>query len=123
MSWRKGKKLIKKPLEKELGKHYHISQQGKKSFVASRRLLNRDRLNRDRRQEMIVARQKYKKIKYTVFKYNKRDKLEKIAHLENKDPKAFWSGIKKIINPNKDSSNSITPMRWIEHFSKLLKIT
>ncbi len=120
--WKEGKKYIKKPLENELGKHYHTLLQGKKSFVAAKRLLYRNRENRDRRQEMIIARRQYKKIKYTVFKYNKRDKLEKIAHLENKDPKAFWTGIKKIISPTNDSSNNITPNRWIEHFSNLLNI-
>ncbi len=40
---------------------------------------------------MIVARRKYKKIKYVVFKYSKRDKLAKLASSENKDPKKACS--------------------------------
>ena len=113
---------LKKPLENELGKHFHILQENKKSLVAARRNFNNDKSNRDRRQEFIIARRKYKKIKYTVFKYNKRDKLEKIAHLENKDPKVFWSSIKKIISPGHDSANNVTPNSWVEHFAKLLNI-
>ncbi len=72
---KRGNKYIKKPLELELGPHFNTLKKGKKCFTSARRLYNKDKQNRYRRHEMIVARRQYKKIKYMVFRYNKIDKL------------------------------------------------
>ena len=65
---------------------------------------------------MIVARRQYKRIKYMVFKYNKTDKLQKLAQIENKDPKAFWTGVKKIISPLQETSHNIDPDSWVVEY-------
>ena len=51
-------------------------------------------------------------------------KLNRLADLENSDPKRFWADVNRIIRPRDDSLSSwscIDHGKWVKHFQSLLR--
>ncbi len=75
----------------------------------------------NRRHTLIKCRKTLKRIKYLIDNYKKENNIKKIAALEKKDPKSFWSSIKRLNKHNSITPN-ITPGRWVDHFKQLLNM-
>jgi exonuclease III len=91
----------------------------KREFRKAKRNYNNNKNDNNRRIEFISQRSKYKKIKYLTQRYQKEDKLYKLAMIENKQPNLFWKSIKSLM-PMKTATPQINSTDWISYFSKLL---
>ena len=91
----------------------------KRDFKRAKRHYYNNKLDNNRRIEFIKQRNKYKKIKYLTERYQKDDKLYKLAMIENKQPNLFWKSIKSLM-PKKNAESQIHSKDWISYFSELL---
>ena len=81
---------------------------------------NKDNHNLDRRQNYIREKKNYKKAIYKAKKIAQQYKLNRLADLEQSDPKRFWADIKSILRPRDDSASCIDHGKWLDHFRSLL---
>ena len=81
---------------------------------------NKDKHNLDRRQNYIREKKNYKKAIYKAKKIAQQYKLNRLADLEQSDPKRFWADIKSILRPRDDSASCIDHGKWLDHFRSLL---
>lgn len=97
-------------------------RKAKGAFNRSWKLYRKDISNSNRYRDFIINRSRYKRLKYTYFRYNKEDKLMKLANIESTDPKLFWKTVRRFTASKKTTSN-IKPDEWVKHFKDLLNIT
>ena len=83
----------------------HKLKDSKRAFRRAKRRYFNDKTNIDRRIEFIKAKKTYKKIIYLTEKYNKMDKLSKLAEIESKQPNLFWKTIKSLMRRDKNKPN------------------
>ena len=57
---------------------------------------------------------------YLVKNQSHETKLNDLGDLEQKDPKAFWKRVKKMLAPSENCINSIAHSKWLEHFTGVL---
>ncbi len=77
--------------------------------------------DQNRRHTLTKCRKTLKRIKYLVENYKKEQNIKKIAQLERKDAKSFWSSI-KFLNKQNSIRPNITPAQWLSHFKQLLNM-
>ena len=99
----------------------HKLKDSKRAFRGAKRRYFNDKTNIDRRIEFIKTKKTYKKIIYLTEKYNKMDKLSKLAEIESKQPNLFWKTIKSLMPRDKNKPN-ISSDEWVSYFKNLLNI-
>ncbi len=77
--------------------------------------------DQNRRHTMIKCKKSLKNLIYLIDRYNKEDKIKKIASLENKNPKQFWTHIKYLTKKQSNKAN-ISPSKWFSYFKGLLNV-
>ncbi len=77
--------------------------------------------DQNRRFTMIKCRKSLKNLIYLIERYKKEDKINKIASLEKKNPKQFWSNI-KLLTKSKTNKANISPSKWFLYFKGLLNV-
>ncbi len=77
--------------------------------------------DQNRRHTMIKCRKSLKNLIYLIGRYKKEDKVKKIASLENKNPKQFWSHIKHLTKKQSNQAN-ISASKWYVYFKGLLNV-
>ena len=92
----------------------------KRIFKQSKQRFNSDRGNLDRSQKNIRDKRRFRKATYKAKRIYQENEINRIAELENSDPKRFWRELNKIIKPTNDCINSIDPAKWLRHFKSLL---
>ena len=98
----------------------HECQLAKRIFKKSKQRFNCDRGNLDKRPEYIRDKRRFRKAIHIAKRIYQENKINRIAELENSDPKIFWRELNKIIKPTNDCINSIDPEKWLRHFKSLL---
>ena len=98
-------------------------QKLKREFKNSKQNFVNDHNNLTKRQVFINAKAKYRKYVYAFHKAQSEKNLNKLAELEKKDPKLFWSSLKSMLKSNFNSSENITSNQWTSHFGKLLNVS
>ena len=92
----------------------------KRILKKSKQRFNCDRGNIDRRQEYILDKRRFRKAIYKAKRIYQENKINRIAELENSDPKRLWRDLNKIIKPMNDCTNSIDPDKWQRHLRSVL---
>ena len=98
-------------------------QEAKRNFKQAKRQFSHDTKNINRRQEFINAKKKYKKFLYHFQRAEKENNLHKLAKLEKKEPKLFWTSLKTLMKPSSENTPPIHSRKWMSHFSKLLNVS
>ena len=98
-------------------------KEGKREFNYHRREFDANKSCMDRRHRFIIARSKYRKLKYLMYNTQKHNRLIELARLESSDPKAFWGGVKKLTSIKHKQNPNINPDNWVQYFTKLLNVT
>ena len=79
--------------------------------------------NIDRRMVFMHAKKKYKWTLYFAEKPFKEKNLYRIAQLDKKAPKQFWTALNSLLyDTMRNKSNSIHPNSWKPYFQKLLNV-
>ncbi len=93
----------------------------KREFKKAKRQYHNSQEDDNKRIKFLSLKNKYKKIKYLVQRYDKEDKIHKLAEIETKQPQLFWKSVKSLMPRNKSKPN-INPENWANYFCKLLNI-
>ena len=99
----------------------HEVQIAKRVYRKVKRKYDKDHNSIDRRQNYIIEKKKYRKVIYRAKKVAQELKLNRLADLENSDPKRFWADVNRILRPQDDSMSHIEPAKWLNHFKTLLR--
>ena len=85
-------------------------QIAKRMYRKVKRKYDKDHNSIDRRQNYIIEKKKYRKVIYRAKKVAQELKLNRLADLENSDPKRFWADVNRILPPQEDSMSHIEPL-------------
>ena len=95
-------------------------QIAKRAFRRSRRNLDNDVTNIDRRQQYLRDKKRFKKLVYISKKCLKEKQVQELVRMQSQDQKRFWGNLKRMISPSENVLSNIQLPEWFTHFKSLL---